>query len=205
MAAVVSVAAAQAPAVFTFDQVPAGTVPAGFTTASFRQPVAGSWAVSGPGGAAALHHAARPDATGWSLVLAPYPPATVFRCTVRVRLTGGTRAGGLVWHYQDARNFMAALLDLGDGDLELFRVADGNRIRLEDRDGLELDPQAWHTLRVIAGESRTTVSIGGIRVLDLDERRSAGRKGQVGLLAHGRADAAFDDLRVEPPSGRQER
>ena len=204
MVAVVSVAA-QAPTLFTFDQVPAGTLPAGFTTAAFRQPASGQWAVNRVGSGAALHHAAVPDGTGWSLALAPDPAPAAFRVTARMRLSGGSRAGGLVWHYQDARNFMAALLDLEDGDLELFRVSDGNRIRLEDRDGLELDPLAWHTLRVIVGEGRTTVSIGGIRVLDWDERRSGGRMGRVGLLAHGRAETAFDDLRVEPPSGRQSR
>ena len=205
MAASVSVAASQAPALFTFDQVAAGALPAGFTTASFRQPAPGPWAVNRAGGGAALNHAGVPDGTGWSLALAPDPAPAAFRVTARMRLSGGSRAGGLVWHYQDARNFMAAVLDIGDGDLELFRVSDGNRIRLEDRDGLELDSQAWHTLRVVVGEGRTTVSIGGIRVLDRDERRPAARTARVGLLAHGRADAAFDDLRVEPPSGRQGR
>ena len=203
--AVTSVAAGQEPTLFTFDQAAPGILPAGFTTASFRQPESGPWAVSRLSAGAALHHAAIPDASGWSLALAPDPPTAGVRVTVRVRLAGGSRAGGLVWQYQDARNFMAALLDLGDGDLELFRVSDGNRIRLKDRDGLELDSLAWHTLRITAGDGRTTVSIGGIRVLDWDERRPAGRTGRVGLLAHGRADASFDDLRVEPPSRRQGR
>jgi hypothetical protein len=203
--AVVSAAAFQEPTLFTFDHLSAATLPAGFTTASFRQPEPGRWAISRLDAGGALHHAAVPGVMGWSLALAPAAPAAAFRVTARVRLSGGNRAGGLVWHYQDARNFMAAVLDLGDGDLELFRVSDGNRIRLEDRDGLELDALAWHTLRVIAGGGKTTVSIGGIRVLDWDERRSGARMGRVGVLAHGRADAAFDDLRVEPLSGRQGR
>jgi hypothetical protein len=54
------------------------------------------------------------------------------------------------------------------------------------------------------------VSIGGIRVLDRREgryrndSRSNSSGGRIGLLSHGRADAAFDDLRLEIPrlSGR---
>jgi hypothetical protein len=205
LATVVSATAFQGATLLTFDQVPAGTLPSGFTTASLRQPAPGLWAVAHVGATAALHHPADPAAAGWSLALAPVPAPAALRFAARVRLSGGSRAGGLVWHYQDPRNFMAAVLDLDDGDLELFRVSDGNRIRLEDRDGLELDSLAWHTLRVIISEGRTTVSIGGIRVLDRDDRRAAGRTGRVGVLAHGRADAAFDDLRVEPPPGRQGR
>lgn len=194
---------AQSPAVQTFDHITVGTLPAGFTTAALRQSSPGEWAVARVGGGVALHHPRVADADGWSLALAPNTIPATLRITARVRLAEGRRSGGLVWHYQDARNFMTVLLDLDDGDLDLYRVTDGNRIRLEDRDGLELDPQAWHTLRVVHDDGHTVVSIGGIRVLDRHERRSAGRTGRVGVVAAGASDAAFDDLRIEYPSQRQ--
>jgi len=196
----VLVSAAQTPRVQTFDQMSAGVLPPGFTTASLRQTQPGSWVVAKIGSTQALHHPAVQNADGWSLALAPSDAIADLRLTVRLRLAAGSQTGGLVWHYQDARNFMAVLLDLDDGDdgdLELFRVSDGNRIRLEDRDGLELDPQAWHTVRVVHNDGRTTVSIGGIRVLDWNERRATSRAGRVGVVAHGHSDAAFDDLRIE--------
>jgi hypothetical protein len=205
LGAVVTLTAAQAPSILTFDHVPIGTLPEGFAVAALRQAKPGQWLVARIGGAVALHHPASADADGWSLALASGTAAANLRVTARVRLASGTRIGGVVWHYQDARNFMAALLDLDDGDLELFRVWDGNRIRLEDRDGLELDSLAWHSLKVIHDDGRTTVSIGGIRVLDRRERRSSGRTGRAGVLAHGRTDAAFDDLRIESTPGRQSR
>jgi hypothetical protein len=192
-----SISGAQSPKVQTFDQMAVGGLPVGFTTASLRQTQPGSWVIANVGSTHALHHPSVPDADGWSLALAPADSIGNLRLTARVRLAAGSHTGGLVWHYQDARNFMAVLLDLDDGDLELFRVSDGNRIRLEDRDGLELDPQAWHTMRVVHHDGRTTVSIGGIRVLDWNERRATSRPGRVGMVAHGRSDAAFDDLRIE--------
>lgn len=190
-------AALQATRVHSFDATGTGTLPSGFTTAALRQSSPGDWTIAKVGSSNALAHAADRSAEGWGLALAPDAPPANLRLTGRVRLAGGNHTGGLVWHYQDARNFMAVLLNLDDGDLELFRVSDGNRIRLEDRDGLELDAQAWHAMRVVHVNGRTTVSIGGIRVLDHNDRRMSARVGLVGVVAHGQTDAAFDDLRIE--------
>lgn len=201
----VSLTGAQPVRTLTFDQVSPGTLPPGFTTEALRQQTAGVWAVMRIGTNPALHHAPASSANGWSLALSDVATQANLRLTARVRLAGGSRGGGLVWHYQDPRNFMAVILDLDDGDIELFRVADGNRIRLEDRDGLDLDGQAWHSLRVSHDHGKTTVSIGGIRVLDRNERRSAPTGGRVGVVAYGGADGAFDDLRIEMPSGREGR
>jgi hypothetical protein len=201
-------AAAQPPRTWTFDDLGAGSVPSDFTLTALRQTTAGPWLGGHIGGQRALLHTGTDD-SGWSIALAPGETGDDLKLTARVRLAGGSRAGGLVWHHQDARNFMAVVLDLEDGDLELFRVMDGNRIRLEDRDGLELDPEGWHTIKVVTDDGRTMVSIGGIRVLDRREGRYRGSRpnssgGRIGLLSHGRADAAFDDLRLEIPrlSGR---
>lgn len=193
--------ATQSPRVHTFEQVAAGSLPPGFTTASVRQTEPDTWSIARVGSTSALHHAASGGGDGWSLALAPDVTSANLRLIARVRLAGGSHTGGLVWHYVDARNFMAVLLDLDDGDLELFRVQDGNRVRLEDRDGLELDREAWHTIKVVHDDGRTTVSIGGIRVLDWNERRPGGRRGRAGVVAHGTSDAAFDDLRIETHSG----
>jgi len=201
----VSLTAAQTTGTLTFDQVATGTLPPGFTTSALRQPDPGLWTVVRIGTNPVLHHAPTPGTDGWSLALTDATVPARFRLTARVRLASGRRAGGLVWHYLDARNFMAVMLDLEDGDIELFRVTDGNRIRLEDRDGLDLDGNAWHTLRVSHDEGKTTVSIGGIRVLDQNERRSSTAGRRVGVVAHGAADASFDDVRVDPLTGRQDR
>jgi hypothetical protein len=203
VATAVAMSGAMAPAwqttrVHSFESpASSGALPSGFTIAALRQSGPGDWSVSKVGASGALLHAPSGHADGWSLAVAPDAPPVNLRLTGRVRLPGGSHTGGLVWHYQDARNFMAVLLDLDDGDLELFRVSDGNRIRLEDRDGLELDAQAWHTMRVVHVDGRTTVSIGGIRVLDHNARRMIARAGRVGVVAHGKTDAAFDDLRIE--------
>ena len=49
-------------------------------------------------------------------------------------------------------------------ELAIYRVVNGNRIRLEREDDLELDPDAWHSLKIFQERGEIRVYLGGIRV-----------------------------------------
>jgi hypothetical protein len=123
---------------------------------------------------------------------------------VRLKLSEGERAGGLVWRYQDAENFYLVALDLRVQELALYRVVRGNRIRLDDEDELELDVSAWHSIRVVQDDDDIRVSLGGIGVIRARDRNIAGiaDEGRVGVWSGGGATVWFDDLRVEPDENR---
>jgi hypothetical protein len=117
--------------------------------------------------------------------------------SVRLRLTSGERSGGLVWRAQDAENYYLARLDLTRQDLGVYRVVNGNRARIEGEDDLELDPDAWHALKVIdEGSEGIRVYLGGIRVLRARDRTFR-EPGATGLWCTGDSVAHFDDLRVD--------
>jgi hypothetical protein len=182
-----------------FDGGRGDALPAGFEFAAMRQETSGRWLVRREGGNGALVHAADAAARGFALALAPDAPLLDVEASVRMRLAAGTRRGGLVWRYTDPTRYYAALLDLGDGRLSLFRVVEGNRTFLESEDGLELDPAAWHTLKIVHADARIVVSLGGIRVFEERDRRyTAAVPGRTGVIAAGDAEAWFDDLRLEP-------
>jgi hypothetical protein len=192
----------QPPAVRTFDQDPAGRLPSDFAVAAVRQPSAGDWRIGRDGKNQFLRHAPDPGASGWSLAIAEGDPWPNVLVSARLRLTDGARAGGLVWRYRDADNFQAAVLDLDDQRISAYRVVDGHRVRFDVRDGLELDPGAWYTIKVVHEGARVLVWLGGIRVLtDEDSRHSRDQAGRAGVLAAGAGDTAFDDLRVERRGG----
>ena len=109
-----------------------------------------------------------------------------FVASVRLRLAGGARAGGLVWQYQDEHNFYAAMLDLTRQELSMYRVTGGNRVRLETEDDLELDPEAWHTLKVARDDGRIYVALGGIRVFEERDERGGHGIGGDAARAHFR-------------------
>jgi hypothetical protein len=189
---------------FTFDADRAGAAPAGFTLAAMRQDAPGTWLVRREGPNGLLAHLADAAAGGFALALPAGAAQPGVVLSVRLRLTGGTMAGGLVWRYTDAANFYATLLDLTRRELVLFRVSGGNRVFLESKGDLELDPAAWHTLKIVHDDDDIRVSLGGIRVFEERDRRGDRRAAAVrtGVIAAGNAEVLFDDLRVEPPRGR---
>lgn len=180
----------------TFDAEPVGAAPTGLTLAAMRQTAPGSWLVRRTGDNGYLAHGAeKAHRGGFGIALTAHQPANDLSITVRLRLLGGARAAGLAWRYQDVDNHYQVILDLVRRELAMYRVVSGNRIRIEDEEGLELDPDAWHTLRVVHDDARIRVSLGGIRVFE-DEDRTF-RVGRLGLVAAGDADVWFDDLRVD--------
>ena len=196
----------QPPVTHTFDAATAGKLPPGFELAAMRQDTTGTWLVQRDGANSVLVHQPTKGATGFALALPPEPPLRDVQASVRLRLNSGTRAGGLVWRYTDANHYYGAILDLSKAVVVLFRVTDGNRTFLELEDGLELDPAAWHTLKIVHDEARIRVSLGGIRVFEERDRRYERDTlaGKTGVIAAGAAEVWFDDLRIEPDRDRRQ-
>jgi hypothetical protein len=191
---------------WTFDQDAPDGPPTGFTLSAMRQDTPGTWRVRHESaGRGALVHTAGTPQPGYAMALAPHDPLSDVIVSVRLRLSAGGRAGGVVWRYQDPNNYYAAVLDLARSTLFMYLIRNGNRITVEAEDDLELDPDAWHTLRIVHERSSVYAALGGIRVFEerggrLDRTLGAGR---IGVLAAGDSDVAFDDLRVEPGRARR--
>jgi hypothetical protein len=190
-------------AVRTFDDDPIGSAPPGLTFSVARQQTPAKWSVRADGSTRYLMHAADPSASGGlSLAVLDMPHPSQMRVSVRLKLVDGERTGGLVWRYQDPDNFYLASLDLRVQEVALYRVVRGNRIRLDDEDELELDPSAWHSVRVVQDDDDIQVSLGGIGVMRARDLTFT-EGGRAGVWSGGSGTAWFDDLRVEPEEDRR--
>jgi len=193
--AVAALLAAQA-TVHHFDEDAIGQPPPGFTLSAGRNASPGRWTVERDGTSRILVHAGTPaEAGGFSVAIFDGERLDNAEISVRIKATGGSRTGGIVWRYQDALNYYAVQLNLAGQELSVYRVVRGNRIRLEREDDLELDPDAWHSLRVVQDGDSMRVYLGGIRVFG-DRDRSAREPGSAGLWASGDAMVSFDDFRA---------
>ena len=186
----------------TFDDDPAGAAPPGFTFAVARGAEAPRWIVERQTDNGVLVHRPGDGGQGFALAVLDEPALDAVDLSVRMRLAGGARTGGLVWHYRDPDNYFLARLDLGVQDLALYRVVRGNRVRLEDEDDLELDPDAWYTLKVRHEGERIRVYLGGIKVIE-EYDRSQPVAGRVGLWSADDSLGWFDDVRVGGGNGRR--
>ena len=183
----------------TFDTDPAGRAPAGFTLHVVRHSSAPRWLVRREGTNGFLAHDGDAGGqAGFTMAVLETDQRRNLSLSARVRFAGGQRSGGIVWRVQDAENYYLARLDLDRQDIGLYRVAGGNRTRIEGEDDLELDTTAWHTLRIVQENENIRVYIGGIRVLRARDRTFE-KPGGAGLWCTGDAVAHFDDLRLTTP------
>jgi hypothetical protein len=189
--------AAQNVVLRTFDDDKIGAPPAGFTVAAGREAAVDRWTVRREGAARVLVHEGKASpADSFAVAIFSASQYQDVQVSVRFKATGGGRTAGLVWKYQDPHNHYSAQLDLVRQELAMYRVVNGNRIRLEREDDLELDPDAWHSLKVFQENGLIRVYLGGIRVLD-ERDRLPRVHASVGVWAGGDSTVMFDDLRIE--------
>lgn len=188
--------AAQTAVLRTFDDDKIGAPPAGFVMAAGRDATAELWTVKREGSGRALSHEGK-AAPADSFAVAVFSGAQYAEVEVSVRMkaTGGGRAAGLVFKYQDPNNHYAVQLDLARQEVAMYRVASGNRIRLEREDDLELDPDAWYSMKVRQEDGQIRVYLGGIRLFS-ERDRLPRTPSNVGLWVSGDSTVLFDDFRV---------
>lgn len=190
--------AAQTVVLRTFDDDKIGAPPAGFALAAGRDAAAAGWTVKREGNARVLAHEGRhAPADSFAVAIFSAVQYQDVQVSVRLKAIGGARTAGLVWKYQDPMNHYAAQLDLAKQELAVYRVVNGNRIRLEREDDLELDPDAWHSLKVFQERGEIRVYLGGIRVFSERDRFPRGKSTSVGIWTGGDSTVMFDDFRIE--------
>lgn len=200
-------AAAQSIVLRTFEDDRIGAPPAGFVMASGRDAPVEGWTVKREGSGRVFVHDGKPSPQdSFAVAILSAWHYRDVQVSVRFKAIGGGRAAGLVWKYQDPLNHYSAQLDLVKQELVMYRVVNGNRIRLEREDDLELDPDAWHSLKIFQKRGQIRVYLGGIRVLS-ERDQLPGAPAGVGLWTGGDSTVMFDDFRVEdetedaPPAG----
>lgn len=181
----------------TFDEDKIGAPPAGFALATGRDATSDGWTVKREGNARVLVHEGKPSPVD-SFAVAVFSGAQYqdVQVSVRFKATGGARTAGLVWKYQGPLNHYSAHLDLVRQEVAVYRVANGNRIRLEREDDLELDPDAWHSLKIFQERGLIRVYLGGIRVFS-ERDRVPRERASVGIWVGGDSTVMFDDFRIE--------
>lgn len=181
----------------TFEGEPVGRAPSGFTFQVARESGPARWLVQRQDSNSFLAHVGSSAARGgFALaILEGALPEAAVSVSARTRLEGRSGSLGVLWRVQDAENYYLAKLDLSKQDIGLYRVVRGNRVRIEGEDDLELDPEAWHTVKIVQEEHDIRVYIGGIRVLRARDRTFTG-PGAAGVWCTGDADAHFDDFKI---------
>ena len=191
------------PTVVSFERARPGALPSGFRTLTSAESEPGRWQVEQVDGLFALGQVVQGRA-GYRLAVLDSPRLEHVRAGVRLRVSGGDRAGGIAWRVQDAGNYFAARLDFEDREVVLYKFVRGNRVRLERLSDVRLSERDWHELAIEHVGDRLRVWLNGVPVAS--ERDTAlSSPGMIGFWLPGDATAHFERLWYEEMSRDRDR
>ncbi|GAB4146950.1 MAG: hypothetical protein Fur0037_15030 [Planctomycetota bacterium] len=174
--------------------------PSGFESLLGGHGAMPSWRIeSDERGGHLVQAAADPTGLRFPMLIAEGFHAADVAVRVRFRFAGGEidRSAGVVLRFRDPGNYYVARANAAEGDLRIFRVAQGLRRTLPGGrvEGVS-DDREWHVLEFRAEGSRLTATLDGR--LEAEAFDSYFLQGRCGLWTKSDSRTEFDDLRLEP-------
>ncbi len=178
----------------TFDDLPEGMPPAGFSFGVTGKGDAGAWVVREK----ALAQTST-DNTDYRFPVAIYEGGAWKDLTVSVRLkpiSGEVdRAGGIIFRARDENHYYVVRANALEDNVRFHRVVEGRRKMLSGKN-LKVTPDEWHTLAIAAEGTRFTVWFDGEKAIEATDGTFPDA-GRVGLWTKADAVTLFDDLTIE--------
>lgn len=182
-----------------FQQDPVGHAPVGFAFTTTRDAPAGKWQVVDDDGNRVLAQLDdRREKWRFALAIVEDSRLKHVELSVRIKAIDGKldQAGGLVWRYRDAKNYLVARLDVTDRNVRLFRFVDGNAVQFGIKEDVDLKLNQWYTLRVEHEGCEIKVYLDDDVVI-MNREKHFDRPGKIGLWTKADSVMYFDDLHAK--------
>jgi len=197
---------------FNFAKGDLGKVPAGWKTTQTNEGADSSiWRVVADGTA--------PSKTGLALAQTAASPKKVFNLcvaedtsfqdvevSVHFKAIEGEedQGGGIVWRYQDAKNYYVARMNPLEKNYRVYRVVAGDRIQLQTtKDDVKVPVGEWHKLTVRQSGDQIECFLDGKKLLEAKDNAIA-KAGKVGLWTKADARTRFDGFTVQAVAGKKD-
>ena len=106
------------------------------------------------------------------------------------------QAGGLIWRAKDANNYYIARANALEDNVTIYHTIDGRRTE-KKRTNMKVSSNQWHTLRVDFQGMHFTVTFDGKNAIDWEDRTFVDA-GKVGLWTKADSVTLFDDFSYGP-------
>jgi hypothetical protein len=183
-----------------FDDVAAGSTPAGTSGHLTGGGEPGTWTVldePGVPGSRVLAQTST-DATSYRFPVLTWdePVAADVRVATRFRTKSGQvdRAAGLVARAKDGDNYYITRANALEGNVRLYRVTEGRRQNIAGKD-VEVTHDVWHTLALEVRGSRLVVSFDGEALIEAEDTLFPDA-GKAGLWTKADSVTWFDDVEI---------
>jgi hypothetical protein len=190
------------PRALRFTKESLGKVPAGWKAAQTGKGKGSVWKVTADrtapsGGGYVLAQTASSPRAMFNLCVADAPRVKDVEVKVSFKAVAGKddQGGGIVWRYQDPRNYYVARMNPLEDNYRVYKVVAGKRIQLETREGLTVPVGEWHTLTIRHVGDSIECYLDGKKQLSAKDGTFK-KAGQVGLWTKADARTSFDGLQV---------
>lgn len=187
-----------------FDNQKSGRPPVGWTLTATRTTLIPRWEVLQDSTAPSRPNVLEQLSTTFT---APEFPLAIFDKTicrdgdlsVKFKIAAGPRRikrAGMVWRYQDPRNYYLLRFSVDEGKIGLFHVQDGQIRAIPLPVPHDLRTGQWYVAKVSFRNSHFHVLFGNRQLFDAtDDALTA--PGKTGLWTQSGTVASFDDFRIE--------
>ena len=186
-----------------FENMPAGSLPQGFTAGLTGVGVPPTWKViedpSAPAGSKVLAQTSidKSDYRFPLAILDAPRPADVDVTVIFKPIAGEVdRAAGIAVRLKDASNYYVVRANALEDNLRLYRVVGGQRIQFAGT-SIKVPTGVWQELRLRVQATRFEVFLGGKSLYVANDTAIAGG-GRVALWTKADSVTYFDDLVVKP-------
>jgi hypothetical protein len=105
------------------------------------------------------------------------------------------QGGGIVWRYQDAKNYYVARMNPLENNYRLYKVVAGERKQLATVEKLTVAEGEWHTLRIEHRGKEIECFLDNKKLLNAEDD-TIKEAGKVGLWTKADAQTHFDEFKV---------
>ncbi len=194
-----------------FDKAVTGSAPKGWTFPNTQRSDPGRWIVhpdttapSKPNVLAQLTAFKSPNQ--FAVALSERGDCLDGDLSVNLKMVSGknSQTAGLIWRYQDPKNFYALLVDAIGDKLTIDKTVNGKSSMVTVTAGSgklssvshRIDPQEWNLVKVVYRDQHATVFFNHRKLLEVDDS-AVMKSGKTGIWTKGDTVAYFDDFRVE--------
>ncbi len=119
--------------------------------------------------------------------------------SVKFKISSGPRrirSAGMVWRYQNPRNYYLIRFSIDEGDIALFRVRDGQMRAIPGSVRHKLQTGQWYAAKVNFKGPRFHVVFDNRQLFDVTDDTLT-TAGTTGLWTQAGTVASFDDFRID--------
>ena len=187
----------------TFSSQDAGKLPATWERAQTGVGEGSNWTVTKDESA--------PAGTGYVLAQTAKAPGSLFNLatlkdsnflngtiTICLKPIEGNddQGGGIVWRYQDAKNYYVCRFNPLENNFRVYKVIDGKRTQLGTEEKLKFPDIKWHTLSITHDGDTISCCLNGKMYLKVEDK-TISKAGRVGFWTKADAQTRFDGMEIQ--------